>query len=393
MTEADAGRDRSRDAANQLFPREGELAGDTSAPAEATAPPAGAPSSALPESEAPAPSGATVAGDASSGSVRDPSRGGAEVLDHELETMPPLTEDTELQSLYEQGLDIKARSQWALARRRFLRHKLAVGSLIILILIFGAGIFAEQIAPYSFSDQNFEDGNLGPTFHNQHYFGTDVLGRDYFSRVVFGIRTSVRVALLVAFLSTAIGVLIGAIAGYFGGWIDNLLMRFTDLMLTLPILAVLLVAAALLGQGSPYRVAVILALFFWTTLARIVRGSFLSLREKEYVEAAKAIGAGDGRIILRHMLPNTLGAIIVNLTLTVATAILIEATLSFLGFGVRPPTPALGKLIEEGQGEMLIGHWWLVVFPGVMIVSIVLCINFVGDGLRDALDPTQRRTV
>ncbi len=361
MTEAEAGRDRTRDAANQPLPREAELGSETSAPVEASAPPAGAPSSGISPSEEPAPSGSTV-------------------------------EDAELESLYEQGLDIKARSQWALARRRFLRHKLAVGSLIVLILIFGAGIFAEQLAPYSFSEQNFEDGNLGPTFHNKHYFGTDVLGRDYFSRVVFGIRTSVRVALLVAFLSTIIGVLVGAIAGYFGGWIDNLLMRFTDLMLTLPILAVLLVASALLGEGSPYRVAIILAFFFWTTLARIVRGSFLSLREKEYVEAAKAIGANDRRIILRHMLPNTLGAIIVNLTLTVATAILIEATLSFLGFGVRPPTPALGKLIEEGQGEMLIGHWWLVVFPGLMIVAIVLCINFVGDGLRDALDPTQRRT-
>jgi ABC-type dipeptide/oligopeptide/nickel transport system permease subunit len=363
MTESSrAARDPSRDAAHQPVPAEGELGSDTSAPVDATdAGDPRAPSEAVPPSEVEPPAGSTVA-------------------------------DAELESIYEQGLDIKARSQWALARRRFLRHKLAVVSLVVLILIFAAGIFAERIAPYSFSEQNFTDSNLAPTFFHHHYFGTDVLGRDYFSRVIFGIRTSVRVALLVAFLSTLIGVLIGAIAGYFGGWIDNLLMRFTDLVLTLPILAVLLVAAALLGQGSPYRVAIILALFFWTTLARIVRGSFLSLREKEYVEAAKAIGASDRRIILRHMLPNTLGAIIVNLTLTVATAILIEATLSFLGFGVQPPTPALGKLIEENQGLMLTS-WWLVVFPGITIVAIVLCINFVGDGLRDALDPTQRRTV
>jgi ABC-type dipeptide/oligopeptide/nickel transport system permease subunit len=292
--------------------------------------------------------------------------------------------------VYAQGLEVKARTQWQLARIRFLRHKLAVGSLILLTIIFLMGVFADQVAPYSYSEQNPLEGNLAPTVENQHYFGTDVLGRDYFSRVVYGIRTSVYVALFVAFLSTAIGTLVGASAGYFGGWIDNLLMRFTDLVLTMPILAVLLVAAALLGEGSAFRVATILALFFWTTLARIVRGSFLSLREKEYVESAKASGASDSRIILRHMLPNSLSPIIVNATLTIATAILIEATLSFLGFGVQPPTPALGKLIQDGAGQML-EQPWLVIFPGVTIVLIVMCINFVGDGLRDALDPTQRR--
>jgi peptide/nickel transport system permease protein len=361
MTDSRPAPDRSRDAANQPFPREAELASETSAPEEATAPPTGAPSAAVPPSEGPAPAGTTV-------------------------------DDSELESIYEHGLDIKARSQWELARRRFFRHKLAVASLIILVGIFAAGFFAEQVAPYGFREQSFEDSALGPTLKDQHYFGTDFLGRDYFSRVVYGIRTSARVALLVALLSTLIGVSIGAVAGYFGGWIDNALMRLTDLILTLPYLAVLLIAAALLGQGSPYRVAVILSLLFWTTLARIVRGSFLSLREKEYIEAARAIGASDRRIIFRHMLPNSLGVIVVNLTLVVATAILIEATLSFLGLGVQPPNPALGKLIEEGRGEVELGHWWLVVFPGLTLVSIVMCINFVGDGLRDALDPTQRRT-
>jgi len=296
----------------------------------------------------------------------------------------------ELDSVYEQGLEVKARSQWQLARRRFFRHKLAVSSLIILLIIFAAGIFADQIAPYSFSEQDPTAARLAPTLEGQHYFGTDVLGRDYFSRTVFGIRTSIRVALLVAFLSTLLGTVVGAVAGYFGGWIDNLLMRTTDLFLTMPILAVLLVAAALLGQGSPSRVAIILAFFYWTTLARIVRGNFLSLREKEYVEAAKASGASDMRIIFRHMLPNSLGPIIVNTTLTVAIAILVEATLSFLGFGVQPPTPALGKLISDNQGFMTTMPW-LVLAPGITIVTMVLCINFVGDGLRDALDPTQRR--
>jgi peptide/nickel transport system permease protein len=204
-----------------------------------------------------------------------------------------------------------------------------------------------------------------------------------------GIRTSERVAFLVAILAVTIGTLVGALAGYYSKWADNALMRFTDLILTLPALAVLLVAAALIGKGNQYRVAIILALLLWTALARIVRGQFLSLREKEYVDAAKAAGAGDLRIIFRHMLPNSLGPIVVFATLTVGGAILLEAYLSFLGFGVQPPTPALGKLIADGQ-DVSSHDWWLVTFPGLTIVLIVLCINFVGDGLRDALDPTQR---
>jgi len=166
-------------------------------------------------------------------------------------------------------------------------------------------------------------------------------------------------------------------------------MRITDLVLTLPALAILLTAAALLGQGSQWRVSVILTLFFWTGIARVVRGVFLSLREKEYVEAAKAAGAGDARIMFRHILPNTLGPIIVNGTLAVAAAILTEAALSFLGFGITPPTPSLGNLVQSGQTNPQ--QWWLTIFPGLTIVLIVLCINFIGDGARDALDPTQRR--
>jgi ABC-type dipeptide/oligopeptide/nickel transport system permease subunit len=291
---------------------------------------------------------------------------------------------------YEAGLTIKARSQWSYALRRFLRHRLAVGSLIILLGIFAAGAFADQIASYQYDQIDLINYQTGPTFKDDHFFGTDVLGRDYFTRVLYGIRTSARVALIVALVSTFIGTMIGAIAGYFGGWLDNLLMRLTDLILVIPLLAILLTASALLGEGSQYRVAVILGMLLWTTLARIVRGTFLSLREKEYVEAAKASGSGDLRIIVRHMLPNAVGPIIVNATLTVAFAILLESALSFLGFGIKPPTPALGKLIAEGQEEMIIA-WWLVLFPGLVIVAIVLCINFIGDGLRDALDPTQRR--
>jgi len=287
------------------------------------------------------------------------------------------------------GLELKVRSQWSYARMRFFRHRLAVAGLVGLIIVFGAGIFANFVAPYPYAAIDLNNILQPPTTVNQHYFGTDGIGADEFSRVIWGIRTSLEVGVFVAVVSSIFGLIIGAVAGYFGGLLDNLLMRITDLVLTLPALAILLTAAALLGQGSQWRVSIILALFFWTTLARIVRGIFLSLREKEYVEAAKAAGSGDLRIMFRHILPNTLGPVIVNGTLAVGTAILTEAALSFLGFGIVPPTPSLGQLVANGQNYPV--QWWLTIFPGLVIVLIVLCVNFVGDGLRDALDPQQRR--
>jgi ABC-type dipeptide/oligopeptide/nickel transport system permease subunit len=289
---------------------------------------------------------------------------------------------------YESGLEVTARSQWAYARRRFMRHRLALSSLVVLLAIFGCGIFANAIAPYTYRQINLESLSQAPS--SKHIFGTDSAGRDSFSRTLFGIRTSARVGIFVGLLSTIIGTLIGGLAGFYGGWIDNLLMRLTDLFLTLPLLAVLLTAARFLGHSTPTKLALLLAALIWTSIARIVRGSFLSLREKEYVEAARAAGSGDARIIIRHMLPNTVGPIVVAATLTIGAAILLEAVLSFLGFGIEPPTPALGALLNEGQDQG-IDKWWLVTFPGVVIVIIVLCINFIGDGLRDALDPTQRR--
>jgi len=310
----------------------------------------------------------------------------------------------DLELTYESGVEVKARSQWAYARMRFFRHKLAVVSLLILVLLGVIALFPGFFAPYGYDEIPFTDPvkiienpnivaesiNQPPTLKEWHLFGTDQLGRDSLSRVIYGMRTSLWVALFVAIVSTAIGTTVGALAGYYGGVIDNLLMRFTDLVLVLPFLAVLLTLAAFFGTGDPKRVALILAFLFWTAIARIIRGVFLSLREKEYVEAAKAAGASDLRIILRHMLPNTVGPIIVNATLVVAAAILTEAALSFLGFGIQPPHPALGALINDGQGEGT-RLWWLVTFPGLAIVLIALAVNFVGDGLRDALDPTQRR--
>jgi ABC-type dipeptide/oligopeptide/nickel transport system permease subunit len=318
-----------------------------------------------------------------------PVSGGLEVEVPQQTLGVPVAPDGGLDATLDQGLELKARSQWGYARRRFLRHRFAMFGLVVLIIVFGAGIFANYIAPYSFSEIDLTNLIAPPTTAGHHFFGTDAIGRDYFSRVIYGIRTSEEVGVFVAILSSLIGLVVGAIAGYYGGVVDNLLMRTTDLVLTLPFLAILLTASALLGQGSQWRVSIILALLFWTGLARVVRGIFLSLREKEYVEAAKAAGASDARIMFRHILPNTLGPIIVNGTLAVATAILIEAALSFLGFGIKPPTPSLGVLVSDAQANPQ--QWWLTVFPGLTIVIIVLAINFVGDGLRDALDPTQRR--
>jgi ABC-type dipeptide/oligopeptide/nickel transport system permease subunit len=289
----------------------------------------------------------------------------------------------------EAGLEMKTRSQWSYARTRFFRHRLAMGGLVGLVLLFGAGVFANYLAPYPVDAIDLTRVLQAPTTTAKHWFGTDEIGRDYLSRVLYGIRTSEEVGFFVAVVSSIIGLIIGALAGYFGGLLDNILMRITDLVLTLPLLAILLTAAALLGEGSQWRVSIILALFLWTGIARIVRGVFLSLREKEYVEAAKASGAGDTRIMFRHILPNTLGPVVVAGTLAVANAILIEAALSFLGFGIKPPTTSLGVLIASGENNPQ--KWWVTVFPGLTIVLIVLCINFMGDGLRDALDPQQRR--
>ncbi len=330
--------------------------------------------------------------------------GGALITDPS--TAPPGEADL----TYESGVELKARSQWQYARMRFFRHKLAVVSLIVLCLFGLVAIFAKQLAPYGFDEINLETVDpttglaLSPRLDDWHIFGTDQLGRDYLSRIIYGIRTSLWVALFVALLSTAIGTAVGAVAGYYGGKVDNLLMRFTDLILTIPGLAVLLTAAVYFGSNDsevvvgpvsftipqPMKIGLILALLFWVGLARIVRGLFLSLREKEFIEAAKAAGASDLRIILRHILPNCVGPIVVFTTLITAAAILTEAALSFIGYGIQPPNAALGKLIVDGQSEGFT-LWWLVVFPGLVITIIALAINFVGDGLRDALDPTQRR--
>jgi peptide/nickel transport system permease protein len=277
-------------------------------------------------------------------------------------------------------------SQWRYACRLFASHRAAILSLVLLATILSAGLAAPWIAPHPFDSVDLTKAGLPPTLDEFHPLGTDALGRDYLSRMLFGIRTSAHVALLTAVLSVGLGTLVGSLSGYFMGRIDGLLMRITDLALTVPMLAVVMTAAAFLGGGSPFRITIILTLMFWPSTARIVRSEFMHLRESYYVQAARSIGASAASIMYRHMLPNAVGPIIVSGTLLAGTAILTESALSFLGFGVQPPTPALGDMVADGR-DVATDMWWIPTFPSLAIVMIVLCVNFVGDGLRDALDP------
>ena len=242
--------------------------------------------------------------------------------------------------------------------------------------------------PYSYSSitNTFASGPSAA-----HPFGTDLIGHDMLAQVMAGTLTSMEVALLVAGISTVIGTVVGALAGYYGGIIDQALMRLTDLVLVVPLIAILLVLSSKFNKqaDSQLFIGLLLALLFWTYLARLIRGTFLSLREREFIEAEHAIGASTWRIILRHMVPNAAGSIVVNATLTVAGAILIEASLSFLGLGIQPPQVDLGSLIAAGEGDAT-ALPWLFYFPAAFLVLAILAVNFIGDGLRDALDPTQR---
>jgi peptide/nickel transport system permease protein len=312
-------------------------------------------------------------------------------VDHEpgpVPTMTPVATGAEAPPTVEAlGLEEHGLSQRTLMWRRFRRHKLAMASLIVLGLIALATILAGVLTPYGYAEQHLDQILQSPSA--KHLLGTDQLGRDELTRLLYGGRISLMVGLGVALFSGVIGTLVGAAAGFYGGRLDNAVMRITDLFLSIPLLVILIIASRATG-GKTRDIVLVLSLAIWMYMARIVRGLFLSLREKEFVEAARSIGASNRRIIFRHLLPNAIGVIIVNLTLTVAIAILTESLLSFLGFGIQPPTPTWGNMLEDGRPQMTFAAW-LVWFPGLAILLTVLCVNFLGDGLRDALDPTQRR--
>jgi peptide/nickel transport system permease protein len=286
------------------------------------------------------------------------------------------------------GRTIKNRSQLQLVTRRFFHHRMALVGLGFFALLLVISTVVPLFWKYNYAAITGQYGT-GPSL--QHPFGTDPIGHDMFAQVLEGTATSIKTALVVAVLATVIGTVIGAAAGYYRGWADSLLMRFTDLVIVVPLLAILLVLSnkfSKLANGWVF-VAILLAMLLWTYLARLVRGTFLSLREREFIEAEWAIGATDRRIIFRHMIPNAAGVIAVNATLTVANAMLIASALSFLGFGIQPPQVDLGSLIANGEGDAT-ALPWLFYFPALFLIATILSVNFIGDGLRDALDPTQR---
>lgn len=281
-----------------------------------------------------------------------------------------------------EGVTFTARSFGRQTWDRFRRHRLALLSIVGLVLMSAWFWFGPPFSPFDVTGTSM-DLREGPS--SLHPFGTDTIGRDLYVRTLTGGRFSILIAIVVSLLTTAIGTLMGALAGYYGGILDTLIDQLTNLVLIVPVLVVLLVLAPAFGS-SPVAIAVLLALLLWPQIARVVRGLFLQYKAQEFVLAARAAGARAPRIMFRHILPNAFGPIIVNATLLIGIAIILESTLSFLGAGVKPPTPTLGNLINEAKGSIETKPS-AVFIPGGFIVAITLCINFLGDGLRDALDP------
>jgi peptide/nickel transport system permease protein len=287
------------------------------------------------------------------------------------------------------GLPGGGHSQWRLVLTRFVHQRLALVGLGLFVALGLASVLVGQFWRYSATTIT-NNLNGAPSWGNP--FGTNSIGNDMFAQVMSGVQKDMEIALTVAVMASLIGVTVGALAGFYRGWVDSILMRFVDLVLVLPVLAVLIVLANRLSKESDnwFGLAVIIGLLSWTYVARLVRADFLSLRERDFVESARALGATNRRIIVRHMLPNAVGPIIVNATLTVALSIMLESTLSFLGLGVQPPNVSLGLLVDQGQ-DSATTEWWLFVFPVACLILLILSIFLVGDGLREAFDPKKGR--
>ena len=270
--------------------------------------------------------------------------------------------------------------------QRFIRNPRAVIGLLLLVTFMMMGVFAPSIAPYELDEQNIMD-RLEPPGAT-YFMGTDALGRDVFSRAVHGTRISMTIGVFAMLVSVTVGTSIGVIAGYLGGLVDNVLMRLTDMLLAFPIFFLLLTVTSLFGRDITVLI-LILGLTSWGVNARVVRGQVLSVKENEYVLAARSLGASDTAIIRRHILVNIFSIVIVDATLRVSLIILIEGGLSFLGVGVQPPTPSWGNMISEG-GSLLRRAWWVSFFPGIFLFLCTMAFNILGDGLRDVLDPHTR---
>jgi peptide/nickel transport system permease protein len=278
--------------------------------------------------------------------------------------------------------------------RQFRKHKMAMAGLAFVLFLALTTIVGPSLSPYDTERTSLRERYQTPSV--EHIFGTDDLGRDMLVRLMQGGRISLSVGVLSMGLSIVIGLVVGSVAGFYGGRIDNILMRATDIMLTLPSLFLLILMTLVLrGINWPYlqegggvfAIIVVIGILRWMPVARLVRGSFLSLREMEFVEAARSLGLSNRRIIIRHILPNAMSPVIVAATLGIAQAIITESGLSYLGYGVQPPTPTWGNMLKNAQQEMLRGNMYMAIFPGLMIFLTVIAINYMGDGLRDALDP------
>ncbi len=284
-------------------------------------------------------------------------------------------------------------SLWQDAWHRLLRNRMSLAGLLFIALMLFCFITGDFLPPYSYRTADYDNTRIAP--RADHLFGTDKMGRDVFSRIWWGTRVSLTVGVVGSLTSLIIGITYGSIAGYLGGQVDNLMMRFVDVMYGFPtllfIILVMVVLPAETAMQGMINIFIAIGIVGWMGMARLIRGQFLSLREKEYVLAAQMVGAGPARIISRHLLPNSLGPAVVSLTLGIPGLILTEATLSFIGLGVPPPFPSWGQMLSEGwRGLRSSPH--LTIFPGLAITMTMLAFNFVGDGLRDALDPTMRGT-
>lgn len=280
------------------------------------------------------------------------------------------------------------RSLWSDARRRFLRNKAAVVSLALLALIALACVIGPWLLPHAFDSADWDAMNLPPTLKNSHFWGTDDAGRDLLVRSLIGGRISLTVGLLATLASVSLGIVWGATAGFVGGRVDALMMRVVDMMYAIPYLLIAILLVTILGREF-YLVVLVITVFSWMDMARVVRGQTLSLRSMEYVEAARAMGVSTTRIIFGHIVPNLLGVVVIYTTVTVPGVILTESVLSFLGLGIQEPMTSWGVLIQDGAKVMEVSPW-ILLFPAGLLSLTLYCFNFIGDGLRDALDPKER---
>ena len=282
---------------------------------------------------------------------------------------------------------LKGRSLWDDARRRLMRNRAAVGGMIVLALLTGAAILGPYLTTYGYDQVNKTDVWLAPLTRG-HLIGTDALGRDLLARLLMGLRVSLAIGLVATFVSLVIGVAWGATAGFVGGRLDEVMMRFVDVLYSLPFIFFVILLMVTFGSNF-ILIFVAIGAVEWLTMSRIVRGQTLTLKHKEFVEAARAAGLSQGGIIARHIVPNLLGPVVVYVTLTIPAVILAESFLSFLGLGVQPPMASLGTLIAHGAQDMELAPW-LLIFPSAVMVVTLMSFNFIGDGLRDAIDPKDR---